>query len=135
MRPCAAEALAAPAPPSPVSDTSPVAMRRVPVAGELDLASAVPMLDAVRAALRSRPQTLELDLSAVTFIDVAGLRAVITCRRMAVAHDARLVLVDPSHAVRRLVEMVGLGALFGVEAGEPADAALADRARRLAAGD
>ncbi|HZE06699.1 MAG TPA: STAS domain-containing protein [Solirubrobacteraceae bacterium] len=107
----------------------------MPVAGELDLASAVGMLNAVRAALRSRPEILELDLSAITFVDVAGLRAVITCRRMAVAHDARLALVDPSDPVRRLVEMVGLSSLFGLEAGAPADAGLAARARRLAAGD
>lgn len=100
------------------------AHRRLSYDGDLDLASSVELLQAVRAQLRTRPQTLALDLSGVGFIDVAGLRAVISCRRMAAARGAALEVVAVSPPVRRLLELVGLSAAFGLD----------DEPRRAAAG-
>lgn len=87
---------------------------RVRAAGDLDLASSVEILQAVRVALRTRPVVIVLDLSAVSFIDVAGVRAVISCRRMAAVRGVAFELADPSPPVRRLLGLVGLSGMFGV---------------------
>lgn len=106
-----------PAPRAGVRDSPPPSPARAAVAyaGELDLASSVELLQAVRVALRGQPETLAVDLSAVSFIDVAGVRALISCRRMAAVRNAGLELVAPSTPVRRLLGMVGLAEAFGVD--------------------
>jgi anti-anti-sigma factor len=91
--------------------------------GDLDLASSVTLLQAVRVQLRTRPQTLALDLSGVAFIDVAGLRAVISCRRMAAARGIQLQVVEVSPPVRRLLELVGLSSAFGLDGARGAEGA------------
>jgi len=82
--------------------------------GELDLASTSELVDATRRALRHRPSRLILDLHNVEFVDLAGFRALIRCRRIAAAKDTPLLLDEPSPAVVRMFDISGLRAVFDV---------------------
>ena len=72
--------------------------------GELDLAG-VPRLLSALACLDG---DVELDCSGVDFIDAAGLGAIMRAHRQCSARGAQLVVVDPSRAVLRLMQMVEL---------------------------
>src|SRR5690349_12408969 len=74
------------------------------VHGAIDLAERGRFDAAVHAALR-RPRTVvELDLTDVDFMDSSGVQVLLGARRAVRAVNARLVLVDPSLAVLRVLE-------------------------------
>lgn len=81
---------------------------RVRVAGELDLASAEAFVAEVCRALE-RHGRVELDLAGVSFIDAAGLRALVACRESASRSGWSLVVTAASGPVRRLFEVAQQG--------------------------
>jgi anti-sigma B factor antagonist len=83
---------------------------RCRVVGELDLASA----PALRDHLAEMDGDIELDCSGVSFIDCSGLSALVDAQRTCQAAGVRLVLVDPSRCVTRLVDLAGLSGFFHV---------------------
>jgi anti-anti-sigma factor len=85
------------------------------VAGELDLATA-PQLENRLGELKTSRTRVELDLSQLAFIDVAGARSM--ARALAADRPDRLLELSPSlsRPVQRLFELVDLGRL--VEAAE-----------------
>jgi anti-anti-sigma factor len=100
----------------------------VELAGELDLATAPMVEEAIADAEASRPSVLVLDLSELTFMDSTGLRIVLAADAAARREARRLVLVrgpDPVHRVflmalldRRLDIVDGREAAFdGTSAG------------------
>lgn len=88
----------------------------ISIAGEVDLATAPELEQALGAAL-SRPGTtrVQVDLSRVGFMDSAGLRALIAARRQAEDGKQAVVLYRPSEQVRRVIEITGLSEAFGLE--------------------
>lgn len=70
--------------------------------GEIDIATAGALRDRLLTAL-DRHTMVEVDMSAVTFIDCAGLRALLAARTWADRHGRRLLVHDPSRPVRRLL--------------------------------
>jgi anti-sigma B factor antagonist len=72
--------------------------------GELDLAGVPRLL----SALADLDGDVALDCSGVDFIDAAGLGAFVRAHRQCAARGAELVVVDPSPAVLRLVQLVEL---------------------------
>lgn len=70
--------------------------------GEIDIATADALRDRLCAALTEHAE-VAADMSAVTFIDCAGLRALLAARAFADGHGRRLVVHDPSRPVRRLL--------------------------------
>jgi anti-sigma B factor antagonist len=87
----------------------------VAVAGELD-AHSVPSLQALTARLISDGFVrFALDLSQTTFIDSAGLRALIELQATVQENsDGKLVLQAPADGVTRLLRIAGLGDHFSV---------------------
>jgi anti-sigma B factor antagonist len=79
------------------------------VSGELDLAT-VPLLTAALAEVDDGD--VELDCSGLSFIDATGLRAFQIAHEACARRGCKLVLVDPSPALSRLVQMVGLESVF-----------------------
>jgi anti-anti-sigma factor len=80
--------------------------RRVSVAGELDLDTA----DELAAWLESEGQgegDLRVDAAGLSFVDSTGVRALLRAAN-AMAGRGRLILRDPSPAVRRVLELAGL---------------------------
>ncbi|HEX6424737.1 MAG TPA: STAS domain-containing protein [Acidimicrobiales bacterium] len=76
--------------------------------GELDLAG-VPRLLSTLERLHG---DVEVDCSGLEFIDAAGLGAFVKAHHACAARGARLVVVDPSPAVVRLLRLVRLDALL-----------------------
>jgi anti-anti-sigma factor len=82
------------------------------VAGDLDLATAGRFGAALQQAL-SADSTLVLDLAEVTFVDAAGLRAILQAAQCRDG-EGPLTLVNASRVVR-LLEVVGLEGLPSIE--------------------
>jgi anti-sigma B factor antagonist len=80
--------------------------RLIRAAGEFDRSTAERLSSALDAA-RADGVTVLLDLSAISFIDSAGLRVLLRSARAADAPDWALVIVRASSAVWRLVELSG----------------------------
>jgi anti-sigma B factor antagonist len=79
----------------------------------------------MRHALDDAPQIVVLDLSSVTFIDAAGVRAVVTAHRQAQARGAEVTIIPAPTGVHRVFELVGITASLPFAAGVRA----ADRGR------
>jgi anti-sigma B factor antagonist len=77
--------------------------------GEVD-ASTCGQLDEMLSTLDTTVPAL-IDLSAVTFMDSSGLRVLIAHHGARANDRCRLKIVNPSHTVRRLLEITGLEAL------------------------
>jgi ABC-type transporter Mla MlaB component len=69
-----------------------------PLAGELDMATAGPVLDGIRLAIESGSGPLDLDLSQLEFIDASGLRVLVQAYKHAGRRGRPLGLVNvPAH--------------------------------------
>jgi stage II sporulation protein AA (anti-sigma F factor antagonist) len=87
---------------------SPVTVRLV-FAGMIDRANADWFAEYVFAALADFSQlTVQVDLHRVQSIDAAGLRSLLACHRRARAERRRFVIVNPSPAVRRPLQITGI---------------------------
>jgi anti-anti-sigma factor len=81
---------------------------RVVVEGELAGPSAYTLDAALRKVEAQRPHCLVLDLSALGFIDSAGLARLLAAHRRAQRERRRLIVVEGTGAVRRLIAMTAL---------------------------
>ncbi|MCW3033696.1 MAG: hypothetical protein QOK19_2295 [Solirubrobacteraceae bacterium] len=81
------------------------------VAGDLDISSVDGLRSAVEAATVTRPDRLTFDLSALRFMDSAGIAVLL----VAAKEVAIVRLRSPSRAVRRVVELTGLTDVLVVE--------------------
>jgi anti-sigma B factor antagonist len=80
----------------------------VTMTGELELAVADELSHAVHRALARRPKILILDLSAVTFVDCAGIRGVLAAQRHVEAHSVQLSIIPPPEHVHRVFVLAGV---------------------------
>jgi anti-anti-sigma factor len=78
----------------------------VTISGEIDIATCRAMRDALVTG--PGPAHLEVDMSAVTFIDASGIGVLLAARRVAVDAGGSLTVRAPSWAVRRLTGVLGL---------------------------
>ena len=83
----------------------------VAAAGELDIAGASELAGVIRG-LDGSGELVTLDLRALTFMDVAGLRAVLDARRIVGEHGRRMQILGPHHEAARVLELTGTGALL-----------------------
>ena len=84
------------------------------VSGEIDMASADAFLHRLLGCL-DRFDSLEVDLSGVTFMDSSGLSALLRMNKAAAATGKRAVLVELSPITSRLLQVSGLEEVFVVE--------------------
>jgi anti-anti-sigma factor len=89
-------------------------VRRITVAGELDALSAAELHKAVIDVLRRQPHRLEINLRGVTFLDSAGIRALVSCHCDAQQLNCRLTVTDPHPIAYRVLQITGLLDHFGV---------------------
>jgi anti-sigma B factor antagonist len=84
----------------------------VRLAGELDVASAHLLTDAIEslAATHCPAELVILDLHAVRFCDIAGLRAIQWCATALSATGKQLVLYHPPATVTKLIAISGVAA-------------------------
>jgi anti-sigma B factor antagonist len=78
--------------------------------GELDAAGVAVLTD----RLTGVDGDVTLDCSGLTFLDSSGLAFVVATQRARRARGAKLVIVNPSRCVIRLLEVTGLCTLLAV---------------------
>jgi anti-sigma B factor antagonist len=78
----------------------------VALTGELDLAGVPAAADQLGRA-QSEARDVLLDLRALTFLDVSGLRMLVAADRRARHHHGRLIVRCGRSCVRRLFELTG----------------------------
>jgi anti-sigma B factor antagonist len=84
------------------------------VGGELDIATTGQFVLAVQHALGDcRHTTLAIDMSQVTFIDAAGIGALVAIRNHARRDHNVIVVTAPSRCVTRLLTLTALADIFG----------------------
>jgi anti-sigma B factor antagonist len=84
----------------------------VEVGGELDLASAGTLQEALDNLLEVGWQSIVLDLRALSFIDSTGLSLLLETDRACGRAGAAFAIVDGSPVVARLLELTGLEGRF-----------------------
>ena len=89
--------------------------------GEVDLLTAPLVRDAGLAATRQHALSIRLDLSGVTFMDLAGLDAILATRRRAFRDGVLVHLVEPGRNVMRVLEATGTDRLFTITRDETAE--------------
>lgn len=80
----------------------------ITVVGELDAGTARQLRAAVDRALDALPAAVVVDLGGVTFIDSAGVRAVLDRRTVMSTLDSALDVVAGSDQVRSVFELSGM---------------------------
>ncbi len=89
-----------------------VSASRLRVEGDLTIYEAVALKAALMAALVDSPM-LEIDLSDVGEIDTAGLQILLLIKNEAESRGRDIRFIQHSPAVREVLEMCDLAALFG----------------------
>jgi anti-sigma B factor antagonist len=84
--------------------------------GELDIGAATALEEAVSSALEDGCREVVLDLAATTFIDSAGLGALLHAARTVDARQAKMaVRSPPGSEARVLLKMSRTGSLVGLQ--------------------
>jgi anti-sigma B factor antagonist len=79
----------------------------VRVSGELDLATGEMLRCAIAEIVTSNLRRVTLDLRELTFVDVAGLRALVDVSEMASVSSAEFRLSAVTDATRRAIRLAG----------------------------
>jgi anti-anti-sigma factor len=79
--------------------------QKVILSGELDIATADQLTDALEGAQPVPGTRVVIDLSAVSFMDSTGLRVLIAANRNAAAGDYSLVIVTGDSPAKRVLEL------------------------------
>jgi len=87
--------------------------------GELDLATAPRLVEALRSALQPKPASLVVDLRELTFIDSTGIGVLMSAYRRAEAEGFSFVLRDPRRGVLRTLQVTGVAHLVLTEVADP----------------
>jgi anti-anti-sigma factor len=86
------------------------------VSGEVESTGAVQLSNVVCGAVRQyQPDCIEMNLSGITFLGSAGIRALVVCHADAQQAGCQLRLVDPPVIVYRVLEICGLVAHFELQ--------------------
>jgi anti-anti-sigma factor len=91
----------------------------VSASGEIDIVNAEGLRDVLLSALNMGAAALVVDMTAATFLDSAGVTALVRATRRAAATGAALRLAVTAPAVLRVLNLVGIDRLVGVHPGVP----------------
>lgn len=93
----------------------------VKLSGELDGATADAVVAEFNRLLQAGNKVIRLDLGQLSFIDSAGLRAIIVIQQVAAERDVSLAVVPPPAPLLELLEITGLTErlVLASEPGEP----------------
>jgi anti-sigma B factor antagonist len=92
------------------------AMDVLEIAGKLDLASAPDLERAVNGALNGETGEFRLDLRGVTFMDLAGARALLWAQNNVESFGRHFVLIAPTRPVRHALEIFELDRVLDIRA-------------------
>lgn len=86
--------------------------RRICLAGELDIAGAPMLLDAISRLIRAGSSSVCVDLSGLSFIDASGLNCLVTLDNQLAAAGAALHITGVRAGPRRIFALGGLNGLL-----------------------
>lgn len=89
------------------------------VVGELDVASVAALRAELRRTIAAAPGPVVLDLTAMTFIDAAGLAALVWFACEMSKHDRRVSVHGANQMASRLLDLTRIGHLFYVRKDAP----------------
>jgi anti-sigma B factor antagonist len=81
----------------------------VTLAGELDMANAPLLQDAIESAELVAAKTVVLDLQGLTFLDSTGLRIILAAREQCWRRGQEFAVTPGSQQVQRLLSVTGVG--------------------------
>jgi len=84
------------------------------VIGNVETNAAEVFRDMMLRVIRRHGPSLLLDLSGVSFMDSAGLRALLMTRRLATMGGGSVCLITESPAVHRIIDLLGVRDVFPV---------------------
>jgi anti-sigma B factor antagonist len=84
------------------------------IVGRIDSDSALAMARVIENAVTGGRDQLFLDMSGVEYMNSAGLRELVKAFKLVQRAGGRLILVNPSDYVRKLLELVGLESVFEI---------------------
>jgi len=87
----------------------------VAVSGEVDVCAEGQLQQIMLQIMLERSARIFLDVSGVSFMDCAGLRALLTTRRRAELRGGCMRLIATSAAVRRIIELTGAHEALAME--------------------
>ncbi len=90
-------------------------MATVRLVGELDLFTAPCLHDGLGDLFDDGVRTIQLDLSALDFIDSTGLAELVLALKRSRQHGGDVVLRSPTPSTSRVLEISGLDRVFTVE--------------------
>ena len=88
----------------------------VALRGELDVAEAPALEQALDAAIADSAGAFLIDACELEFLDSSGIRALLRARALLGREDRTLALICPPGAVRRALDVVGVSDLFTIYA-------------------
>ena len=83
-------------------------MPTLKISGELDMASAGPISQAIEAIVANRPTRVVVDLSDLRFIDSSGLSLFLILADQVAEVEIR----NPSAIIRKVIDVTGLSSIF-----------------------
>jgi anti-anti-sigma factor len=86
----------------------------VSASGEIDITNAEGLRDALLSALNAGAAALVVDMTSTTFLDSAGITALVRAIRRAAATDTALRLAVTAPPVLRVLHLVGVDRLLDV---------------------
>jgi anti-sigma B factor antagonist len=89
-------------------------VRRVALSGEIDLSRSEELATVLGPDSLNGSALLEIDLSAVSFMDSHGLRLLLQAHQRAVSAGRRVIIANPSKVVRRLFDVSGVSQVLEV---------------------
>src|SRR5919109_2408787 len=102
----------------------------LPLKGEIDLHVSPSVTASLNAMIEKKPERLVVDLSDVTYIDSAGLAALIEAMQKVEAYGGKFLLAGLQETVRSIFEISRLDQVFQIF--PDTDTALAGERRHLA---
>lgn len=91
----------------------------VDIDGELDLASSPHLAQALEQAFRDAPDKIVLDLRKLRFMDMSGLRVLLSASQRAERRGTELVLTNVRDPIRRVLRLAGVDGLLPIRANQP----------------
>ena len=86
----------------------------ITVRGEVDLYSSPKLREAVTKAAAKLDGDVHVDLRAVPYMDSSGVATLVEGYRAANDHKKKLVLLAPSHAVLKVLQLSRLDSVFTI---------------------
>jgi anti-sigma B factor antagonist len=86
----------------------------VSLPAEIDMANAERVGGQLRAAVGAGPKVVVADMTATTFCDSMGVRALVLAHRHAAARGIELRLLLPTPAVLRVMQVLGVDAVLPI---------------------